>query len=77
VSTRSLVGFHIGGYGNYFILEPLAVQAELLLSQKGSKWSDPYFSGKDRLCYIDIPLLVRFQALEFLNVHADPNLRSC
>ena len=72
VNTKTLAGFHIGGYCNYFILEPLGIQAELLVSQKGSKWSDPYFSGKDRLCYIDIPILIRYQALEFLNVHAGP-----
>lgn len=72
VETSSLIGFHAGGYINYFILEPLAVQAELLVSQKGSKWSDPYFSGKDRLCYIDIPVLARYQIIEFLNVHAGP-----
>jgi hypothetical protein len=74
VDTSPLVGFHIGGYGHYFILEPLAVQGELLFSQKGSKWDDPYFSGKDRTNYIDIPVLVRYQILEYLNVHAGPQL---
>jgi len=74
VNTNPLVGFHIGGYGHYFILEPLAVQGELLFSQKGSKWDDPYFSGKDRVNYIDIPILVRYQFLEYLNVHTGPQL---
>ncbi len=46
VNTKSLVGFHLGVYGNYFFLEQLAVQLELLYSQKGSKWSDPYFTGR-------------------------------
>jgi hypothetical protein len=74
VNTNPLVGFHLGGYGHFFILEPLAIQGELLFSQKGSKWDDPYFSGKDRVNYIDIPILVRYQILEYLNVHAGPQL---
>jgi len=72
VNTESLVGFHAGGYCHYFIIDQVAVQLELLFSQKGANWNDLDFSGKDRLCYIDIPLLFRFQPLEFLNVHAGP-----
>jgi len=74
VNTSPLVGLHIGAYGHYFILEPLAVQGELLFSMKGSKWDDPYFSGKDKVNYLDIPVLVRCQVLEYLNVHAGPQL---
>lgn len=74
VETSPLYGFHIGGYGNYFILEPLAVQMELLFTQKGSNWSDPFFKGKDRLGYIDLPILIRYQIMEYLNVHAGPHL---
>lgn len=72
VNTSSLLGVHIGAYGNYFIFEPVAIQVELLFSQKGSKWTDLYFSGKDMLSYIDIPLLIRYQPLEYLNVQAGP-----
>ncbi len=43
-----------------------------MISQKGSKWSDPYFSGKDNLCYIDIPILFRFQIIDLISVHAGP-----
>jgi hypothetical protein len=72
VEVQSLLGFNGGVTVNYFIIDPVAIQIDVLLSQKGSKWSDPTFSGKDKLCYLDLPVLVRFQALEFLNVHAGP-----
>jgi hypothetical protein len=72
VDSQSLVGFHGGVTVNYFILDRLAIQIDGLISQKGSKWSDPYFSGKDKLSYLDIPMLVRFQVLDFLNIHAGP-----
>lgn len=73
VETQNLTGIHLGIYGNYFILEPLAVQLELHYSQRGSKWSDLQFSGKDKLGYIDIPILIRYQIIEYLNVHVGPN----
>jgi len=72
VDSQSLVGFHGGVTVNYFIIDRLAIQVDGLISQKGSKWSDPYFSGKDKLSYLDIPMLVRFQLLNFLNIHAGP-----
>jgi len=72
VDTQSLIGFHGGVTVNYFIIDPLAIQIDVLISQKGSKWNDLSFSGKDKLGYLDIPVLIRFQALEFLNVHAGP-----
>ena len=72
VETNWKTGFHGGVYGVVFLMEKLAAQLELMYSQKGSKWSDPYFSGKDNLNYIDIPLLARFQVNDLLNVHAGP-----
>lgn len=65
-------GFHGGIFGTVFLLDKLAAQLEVLYSQKGSKWTDPYFSGKDNLGYIDIPVLVRFQVMDLVNVHAGP-----
>ena len=65
-------GFHAGAYGTVFFLDKLAGQLEILFSQKGSIWTDPYFSGKDNLGYIDIPVLVRLQLMDLVNIHAGP-----
>ena len=72
VDSQFKPGFHAGAYGNFFILEKVAAQLEIMFSQKGSKWSDPYFSGKDNLSYVDIPVLVRFQALDLISIYAGP-----
>lgn len=72
IDLKSLTGFHAGGYVHYFFSDPIAVQVEILFSQKGSKWDDSFNSAKDILSYIDIPLLIRYQILKFLNVHAGP-----
>jgi len=72
VESEFKPGVHIGAYGNFFILEKVAAQLELMYSQKGSKWSDPYFSGKDNLAYVDLPLLIRYQPIDLVNIHAGP-----
>ena len=72
VETNWKPGFHIGIYGSLFYSEKMAGQLEILYSQKGSVWSDPYFSGKEVVTYIDIPVTARFQVLDLLNIHAGP-----
>jgi len=72
IDLKSIVGFHVGGYVNYFFSDPVAFQIELLYSQKGSNWDDFFDSAKDILGYIDIPILVRYQIIEYLNLHAGP-----
>ncbi len=72
VAVRSLIGFNAGVYGNVFILDFLAIQPELLVSSRGSDWDDPYYNVKDMLMYIDLPLLVRYQPVKYVNIHAGP-----
>jgi hypothetical protein len=72
VEVKSRLTGHAGAYAHYFILDFLAVQPEILLSMKGSKWDDPYFKGVEKLTYLDIPVLIRFQPFGLLNIHAGP-----
>jgi len=73
VNVDNLMRLHGGIYGNIFLLNKLAIQPELILSGKGSYWNDPFFDDtKDLLTYIDIPVLLRFQPVKLLNIHAGP-----
>jgi hypothetical protein len=72
VETSWKPGFHIGVFGILFYSEKMAGQLEFLYSQKGSVWSDPDYSGNEIVSYIDLPITVRFQALELLNIHVGP-----
>lgn len=72
VAVRQLLGFNAGVYANVFVLDFLAVQPELMVSTRGSDWDDPYFNVKDLLTYIDLPLLVKFQPIEYANIHIGP-----
>jgi hypothetical protein len=77
ISTEMKPGFHAGAYLYYFIKKSSwGIQIEGLYSFKGSdityKTIAGDFSGDQKLYYIDIPVLVRWQIIKFLNVHAGP-----
>ncbi len=68
--VKNIPGLNLGGFADYFIVSFLAVQAEVMVSGKGAHWRDFYDDMKDILTYIDIPLLIKYQPVEFINIHA-------
>ncbi len=72
---RSLLAFHGGTYIHYFISKSLAIQSEVLISQKGETWDEEIMKGKYRLTYVDVPVLLRFHPTPnnpFFNIQAGP-----
>ena len=53
VDVKSIARINIGGYGNFFFTDKLAIQPEIIFSGKGSDWNDPSYDVKDLLTYID------------------------
>ena len=62
--SKMLIGFHIGGFGNYEINEMFSIQGELLYDTKGAKYE---FTDEDSnkktapvsLSYLNIPILAQ------------------
>jgi hypothetical protein len=74
VDFKSIIGINAGGYCNFFLLDFLAIQPELMVSGKGSQWKNQYSEAKDNLTYIDLPILIKYQPVELINIHAGPQL---
>jgi hypothetical protein len=75
--VKNIIGINAGGYYCYFINRDLAVQAELSVSGKGSHWREFNYAqdeAKDILTYFDLPLLVRYQPVNFISIHAGPQV---
>jgi len=77
ISTKMKPGYHAGVYLNYFIKKSSwGIQIEGLYSMKGSEITYNILNfeetGRAKLYYIDVPILVRWQIIKFLNVHAGP-----
>lgn len=72
IDLKGLLRYNGGVWFNYFIMDRLAIQPELLVSGKGSNWNDPDYDVKDLLTYIELPVLIRYQIIDLLNIHAGP-----
>jgi hypothetical protein len=65
-------GFHGGVFVTYMFSEKLGIQPEFLYSMQGSTTDFDGEEYEDKLGYLNIPLLVRFNILDMLSVHAGP-----
>ena len=74
VDFKSIIGFNAGAYCNYFLMDFLAIQPELMVSTKGSQWTNQYYDAKYNLTYIDLPILIKYQPVAMINIHAGPQL---
>ena len=72
VDFKSILGINAGAYCNYFLLDFLAIQPELMVSGKGSHWKNQYYDAKYNLTYIDLPILIKYQPVKLFNIHAGP-----
>ena len=72
VDFKSILGINAGAYCNYFLMNFLAIQPELMVSGKGSHWTNQYYDARYNLTYIDLPILIRFQPVSLINIHAGP-----
>ena len=70
--VKNISGINVGGYCNYSFSKYFSVQPELMISGKGSHWKDPYDEMVDKPLYIDIPLLIKIQPVNYISVVAGP-----
>lgn len=74
ISTSGITGFVGGVYAHWFFGDKIAIQPELLYARKGAKTDDSQLpsSSTAKLDYFDIPIVVKWQIIKFLNIHAGP-----
>ena len=68
--TSALVGFHIGGFAEFMVMEKFDLQPELLLSTQGAK----YDSADLNLIYINLPVMGKYQVTDFFSIEAGPQI---
>ncbi|MCD0466627.1 porin family protein [Flavobacterium sp. ENC] len=73
--TKSLVGFHVGGFAEIKIIEKLAIQPELLFSTQGTTIEGGFGGDFDvKTNYLNIPVLAKYYIVEKFSVEAGPQL---
>jgi opacity protein-like surface antigen len=76
--TKSLIGFHVGGFAEFKLSEKFAIQPELLYSAQGAKieesFEDESFESKLSLGYLNIPVMAKFYVAEGFSLEAGPQI---
>ncbi|MFZ0598174.1 MAG: porin family protein [Flavobacterium sp.] len=74
--TKSLVGFHVGGFAEIKIADKFAIQPELLYSAQGFTAEERLFVNEFdvKLNYLNIPVLAKYYIVPKFSVEAGPQL---
>lgn len=74
--TKTLVGFHLGGFAEINIVEKFFIQPELLFSAQGTKVDGGFGGDVDfKLNYLNIPVLAKYYIVDNkFSVEAGPQL---
>ncbi|MEO9571896.1 MAG: porin family protein [Polaribacter sp.] len=72
--TEKLQGFHIGFYGESFLGKYFSIQPEILYSQQGYKIVDNGGTYKQKLDYINIPIMFKLYPVNSFFLEAGPQI---
>lgn len=74
ISPDARTSFHVGGFVTYMISDKIGVQPELLYNDVGSQWDMVDEQLDVKVQYLSLPVLVRYQPIDLLNIHFGPQL---
>ena len=74
VNSNSLVGFHIGFFGEFMISDEFAIQPELLYSTQGVKLEFEGDKGDLKLDYINIPVMAKYYVADAFSLELGPQI---
>ncbi|WP_264553602.1 porin family protein [Flavobacterium sp. N2038] len=74
--TKTLIGFHVGGFAEIKVIEKLAIQPEFLFSTQGTVIEG--FNGDSnttvKVNYLNIPVLAKYSISNAFTVEAGPQI---
>jgi len=68
MDKKSLLGFAVGGFLTYNLMEIVAIQPEVLYTMKGAKYEDAGGTENFKLAYIEIPVLAKLMLATQSNI---------
>jgi hypothetical protein len=74
VNSKSLIGFHVGFFGEFMISDKFAIQPELLYSAQGVKLEFAGDNGDLKLDYINIPVMAKYYVADAFSLELGPQI---
>ncbi|RTY89662.1 porin family protein [Flavobacterium sp. GT3R68] len=72
--AKSLIGFHVGAFGEFMLSEKFAIQPEVLFSTQGAKIDNSLGETDYKLNYINIPVMAKFYVTPAVSVELGPQI---
>ncbi|MEJ7587068.1 MAG: porin family protein [Ferruginibacter sp.] len=72
--TKSLVGFHVGGFISFFLGNNFAIQPEVLLSSQGAKYEQANNKENLKVTYINVPVMLKYRSTAGMYIEAGPQI---
>ena len=74
VNSKSLVGFHVGFFGEFMLSDKFAIQPEILYSTQGTKIEFEGIKGDLKLDYIAIPVMAKYYVADSFSLELGPQI---
>lgn len=74
VTSSTLIGYHVGGFGEFFITDKFALQPELLYSAQGVKVVVDGENGDMKFDYFNIPVMAKYYVTDALSLELGPQI---
>lgn len=74
VNSKSLVGFHVGFFGEFMVSYTFAIQPEILYSVQGTELEFEGESGDLKLDYITIPVMAKYYVADAFSLELGPQI---
>lgn len=74
LNTSSLIGFHVGVFGEFMLGDEFAIQPELLYSTQGTRLDDGVSKEDFKLGYINIPVMVKYYVADAFSLELGPQI---
>ncbi len=74
INSKSLVGFHVGFFGEFMISDKFTIQPEVLYSAQGVKLEFEGDNGELKLDYINIPIMAKYYIADAFSLELGPQI---
>jgi Outer membrane protein beta-barrel domain len=74
VKTKSLVGYHFGGFVSFFLGNNYAIQPEVLFSSQGAKFESAGQTTNQKIYYVNVPILLKYRTVSGFYIEAGPQI---
>lgn len=72
--NKNKLSIHVGAFAEWRVNDFFGIQPEIVYSRQGFRWKDDGYKVKNRVNYLNIPILAKLYVLDELSVDLGPQI---